>query len=374
MLNIQLLHNRKKQPGETLVQVRVFFAYENKYLYISTKVKVSPEFWKNNQVSTRHPDAILLNHQIGEVIKKIRDREIECQAQGIRPTPEIIKQLFNDRPPPDHTLKQFFETERRLQDLNPATATHENRSIETFIKVHGNISIESIGLHEIQKFDRYLIDQGYNADTRYNYHKHIRKYLYRAIDKNIVSLQPYRHFKVKRSEGSSRQWLTRDELDRIEACNPANPSMQRVKDRFLFACYTGLAFSDVEKLTPANFQEIIGVRWIIMERTKTGRTFQVPVISKAAIILKRHENQNPVFPKISNQVFNQFLKDLAAMAGITKKISSHTARHTFATAIVLENGASIESLKTMLGTTSKIAEVYGRIVNTRVKGEMAKLL
>jgi site-specific recombinase XerD len=374
MLNISIIHNRKNSTAASLVQIRVYFPDTRKYVFFSTGVKITSDFWKDNRVSQRHQFANRLNATIDGMMSRLRKEELSLQANGITPTPALIRAVFDGQQEIATNLKEFYASEKELQKISQATAIHENRSITTFTELFGNIGMAAITLEHLQQFEKHLQAQGFALDTRYNYHKHLRKYLYRAKDKELSKRVPYVQFKMKRSSESTKQWLTAQEHEKIEKAEVHTKSMARVKERFLFCCYTGLSFMDATTLSSDNITEMLGARWIVMDRHKTGRTFRVPLIAKAEAILNQKPVTGPYFKSITNQVFNHYLKDLAAIASIDKLLTSHVARHTFATTIALENGITLETLSAMMGTTIKTAQWYGRIVDARILGEMGKLM
>jgi site-specific recombinase XerD len=148
----------------------------------------------------------------------------------------------------------------------------------------------------------------------------------------------------------------------------------------VFCCYTGLAFSDVAKLSKKNI--IIGIdgkKQILIKRTKTDVTATIPLLSKVANVLKKYEQSDfcifneKLLPVKSNQKHNAYLKEIADLCGITKKLTTHTARHTFAT-LMLTKGASIETVSSMLGHTNiKTTQIYSKVIHEKVHTEMSNI-
>lgn len=161
--------------------------------------------------------------------------------------------------------------------------------------------------------------------------------------------------------------LETTELKRLETCI-LTPSLSRVRDLFLFQVYTGLSFSDAQKVSAADIYEKNGLRWIRVNREKTGTLSIVPIFPEAEAILRRYQG---IVPQISNQKFNLYLKALAMVAGIDKNITSHVARKTFA-CISLERGVSMESVSAMLGHSSMrtTQRHYGRVTEGRLSKEL----
>lgn len=131
-----------------------------------------------------------------------------------------------------------------------------------------------------------------------------------------------------------------------------------VKDLFLFSCFTGLSYIDEKKLTKNNLVKgIDGGNWIFTKRQKTGTSVKVPLLEPAENLINSYNenlcvlNSDKLFPTISNQKTNSYLKEIADCCGITKNLTFHMARHTFATTVTLSNGIPIETVSKMLGHT-----------------------
>ena len=150
---------------------------------------------------------------------------------------------------------------------------------------------------------------------------------------------------------------------------------------FLFSCYTGLSYIDLAELGPENIiTGIDGELWLQTSRTKTNTSVRVPLLPKANELIEMYcdspkslEN-GTVFPVISNQRMNGYLKEIADICGITKRLTFHIARHTFATTVTLSNGVPIESVSKMLGhTTIRTTQIYAKVIEQKLGEDMGKL-
>jgi site-specific recombinase XerD len=184
--------------------------------------------------------------------------------------------------------------------------------------------------------------------------------------------------KFKRFE---RDFLQVNELTAIEEQRFDNEMLHRVKDLFIYCCYTGLAYIDVTELKPANIiTNVDGTKWIKTSRAKTETSVQVPLLRPALLILEKYMQQteaqmrNTVFPWISNQEINRSLKIIAEVCGIKKHLTFHLARHTFATTVTLINGVPIESISKMLGHTKlSTTMIYAKVTQTKIGMDMQSL-
>ncbi|MBC7398674.1 MAG: integrase catalytic domain-containing protein [Mucilaginibacter sp.] len=179
----------------------------------------------------------------------------------------------------------------------------------------------------------------------------------------------------------ARQYLNKTELLVLEAKTFALTRLDYVRDLFVFCCYTGLAYIDAICLTPSNI--VVGIDnglWIKTKRNKTLIPVNTPLLPKAVAILKKYENDyrsisnGTLFPLLSNQKMNSYLKEIADLCVIDKNLTSHIARHTFATTVTLSNNVPIETVSKMLGHTKiGTTQIYAKVIEQKVSDDMAIL-
>ncbi len=178
-----------------------------------------------------------------------------------------------------------------------------------------------------------------------------------------------------------REFLTQLELDTIKKKQFKIERLQYVKDLFVFSCYTGLSYIDVMNLQPNNIRiGINGMNWIITQREKTTTPVRIPILSQAQVLIDKYKdhprsaNKGTIFPNISNQKLNSYLKEIADVCEIDKNLTFHVARHTFATIVTLTNGVPIESVSKMLGHADlKTTQIYAKVVEKKISDDMANL-
>lgn len=171
------------------------------------------------------------------------------------------------------------------------------------------------------------------------------------------------------------------ELAAIEEHDFDNPMLQKVKDLFVFSCYTGLAYIDVTELKPDHIvTNIDGTKWVKTSRAKTERSVIVPLLKPALLILEKYMGQREaqicetIFPWISNQEVNRSLKIIAEVCNIKKHLTFHLARHTFATTVTLMNGVPIETISKMLGHTKlSTTMIYAKVKQSKIGLDMQLL-
>ena len=204
-----------------------------------------------------------------------------------------------------------------------------------------------------------------------------RKVLSYAINQNYLQKDPFANYKQTRLK-KEVVYLTTEELQSIEKYLFSQIRLEQVKDMFIFCCYTGLAYNEMAKLGPKHI--IVGFdgnKWIQMTRDKTNKLISVPLLKKSTTIIEKYQNQETTYllPRISNQKFNSYLKEIAAIVGIEKNLTHHIARKTFATTVLLYNDVPMEIVSELLGHSkmSITQEYYGKIVQSKVSQSIASL-
>jgi integrase len=249
-----------------------------------------------------------------------------------------------------------------------------------------DISLSQLNLKFITDFEQYIYRRNKGEHRICNKNaimKHIvrlRKVVNIAIQNDWLVKDPFMKFKISYNP-TNREFLSLDEFQSIENALFKNPMLELVKDLFVFSCYTGLAYIDAMSLSTDNLG--IGIDkelWIKTTRTKTDVPVNVPILPKAVAIIKKYENTTflrlpkHVLPTLSNMTINTNLKIIAKICGITKPLSFHIARHTFATTVTLTNGVPIETVSKMLGHSSiKTTQIYAKVVDSKISSDMQVL-
>lgn len=217
-------------------------------------------------------------------------------------------------------------------------------------------------------------------NTAIKYIANFRKIVNRCIRNGWLERDPFIRFKMTKKEVIP-EFLTQHEINTISEKKFGSERLKQVRDVFLFCCYTGLAFVDVEKLKASEINiGIDGNKWIFTKRQKTDTPSRIPLLPWAIEILEKYEdhpaciNSNKVLPVLTNQKYNEYLKEIANICGINKKLTTHTARHTFATTITLGNGVPIESVSKMLGHKNiKTTQHYAKVLDKKISDDMNTL-
>jgi site-specific recombinase XerD len=201
--------------------------------------------------------------------------------------------------------------------------------------------------------------------------KHLFRIMNVALINKWITQNPFKGF-VCTYVNPVRHFLTDSEIDTIYNKHFSIERLERVKDAFIFQIYTGLAFVDMESLTPDNIEVKNGKPWLIIHRKKTGGRSAIPLLPRAKAVLNKYNGKLPVN---SNQKMNAYLKEIGDLCGISKNLTTHLGRHTFATSICLNNGVPIESISKMLGHTKiTVTQIYAKVTDEKVLKDMAFLM
>jgi integrase len=182
-------------------------------------------------------------------------------------------------------------------------------------------------------------------------------------------------------EESDRRYLTADELRCISEREFGIERVNQVRDMFLFSCYTGLAYADIKKLSKEDLDyRADGRVWVITKRQKTKNESRVPLLPLALALLQKYSDHPEcsgtatVLPVLSNQKMNGYLKEIGNLSGVEKALTTHVARHTFATTVTSNKGVPLESVSKRLGHKNiKETQRYAKILDEKIEADMKKL-
>lgn len=243
---------------------------------------------------------------------------------------------------------------------------------------YDDIYVKEVDLKFINRFEHYLKTNlkscGQNTVTKYV--TNLKKIIRICYANDWISKDPFYHWKAKWKK-VEREILSERELQILMETELPSQRLEQVRDIFIFCCFTGLSYIDVEKLSDNHIVlSIRGEKWIKINRSKTDTKSSVPLLPAAEKILKKyssasHNIQNGLLPVISNQKLNSYLKEIAVICKIDKKLTFHLSRHTFATTVTLANGVPIESVSKMLGHSSlKTTQIYAKVIDKKLMEDM----
>ena len=381
-----LRKSKATKSGEAPIYMRLVHLGKQKDL--ATKLMCSPDRWNSqlkmlNAVDKADVDInkrlLDLRIKVGEVVSQLQIFKEDFALDD-------VKDGLNGKMASDGLL-EFFQL--RLDELkslighgySASTITNyksAKKHLEKFLNDKlrkSEVSMRVLDYHFIDRFLSFLrIEQACQTNTANKYLRALRAVLYEAKKRSIIQKNPFENFSIK-YDRTSRGYLSQEELEAIMTKEIGVERVGFVRDMFVFACFTGLAYTDLKQLTKKHIVERNGKKWIIKPRTKSGVEAVIPLLSGAEAIMNKYCGVNAqtefIFNIPSNQKVNAYLKEVAALSEVEQNLTFHMARHTFATTVTLTNNVPIESVSKMLGhSTIKTTQIYAKVVESKLESDM----
>lgn len=365
---LRFVFDRKKIATKTrrgLIQIEVLFKGRRKW--IGTGVKVYSDQWDDRKMIINCLESIELNERLSNQRKSIEEWVAELARVNGQFSFDGLERFLNAGQERGEDYISFVE--RRIEerkDIRESTKKSQ-RKFPRALKAFGAIRYFSdLTVHNIQSFDNWLHGKDYTQTTVHSYHKFNKIYINDAIRSGLLDKNPYDSVKIERGKSRTRKYLTPDELSRVEGADIPLPTIDKVRDLFLFQCYTGFAYAE---LAGFDFKDVIrkGGKYVIYDRRqKSDEEYYIVLLSPAVRILEKY---GFVLPVISNQQYNMRLKIVADYAGLDKHLTSHMGRHTFAVMCLIK-GAKIENVAKMMGHADiSTTQMYAKVLNSEVERE-----
>ncbi len=360
---------------------------------LSIQRKIDPSKWNSESGSLKGTSAETkdFNRFIDTVKHKIYKIYDSILENSKTVTPNAIKNMYLGKTQKNKMLLEVFQNhniqvEKLIgKDFAPGTLERyktAKKHVEDYINLEykvQDISINDVDHQFINGFEYYLkTKRNCSHNTTIKYITNFKKIIRIAFANDWIKKDPFINWKA-RLKIVDREILTQEEIQIIVEKYLHTERLDQVKDIFLFCCFTGLAYADVKKLSENDI--VVGIdghKWIKIKRSKTDTRSSIPILPTAAAIIDKyylHPNKNNrLLPVLSNQKMNAYLKEIADLCNISKNLTSHLARHTFATTVTLSNGVPIESVSKMLGHKSlRTTQHYAKILDRKVSDDMNSL-
>jgi integrase/recombinase XerD len=400
-----------KASGKAPISCRITVSGERKEIWTEYSIELSR--WNNGSVKGNKEDARIINDGISFIENKLRKIYNRLEEEGKEITADTIKDLYSGKSGKKWGLLEVFRIwlEREysrigLQDgLTKSTLkTYDTRydNLQAFIvKQYGksDVPLKGLGSEFVERLKDYLqtkekeikstkeIIKGVKLEHIAKHLNAINKVYEFAISRGYVDKNYLQGQKISGAGSSAKEivYLDEDELTALENYTFASHTLQKVADMFVFSCHTGLAYEELSNLTEDHIVKgIDGKLWINMDRTKTtryGRKINVPLLPKAQEILNKYKDDlhcqriGKLLPIMSNQKYNEYIKEAANVLNINKKLSTHHGRKTFGM-VLLNNDVPLETVSKLLGHSSvKVTEKhYVRILDKKVARDVDKFL
>jgi len=396
--NFYIKADKAKANGECPIYAKVNF--NRKTITLSTGRSIKPERWKFTDnlrrcVQLKNEKAIkeyleIFRIKIEKIYYDIQKKELDLTIDefkaiilGKSPTNKIpylveiivihnthFSKLVSINERSGASLQKYERVKDIVIEFNKK---HYNAPDLPISKINGSYVFN---LEAYMKFEsNHNGKGGIKNNTVVKYFNNLKTILNYGIKMDLIDKNPFNKYDGKISV-TDATFLTAEELQRIEQKTFSIDRLEKVKDIFLFSCYTGYAPVDACKLTEDNIiVDSDNNSWIKTNRQKTGTKANVPLLQPALKIIEKYKsNGTTLIPSISNQKMNAYLKEIADMVGLNKNLTRYVARHTFATTVTLGNGIKIDDVSFMMGyTTIKQTQHYAKVLDSNVAEDMKKL-
>jgi site-specific recombinase XerD len=388
------LNTRRFKNDKPILYLRLTVG--EKRVEISTYRSVPKKCWNQEGqcVKSTYEEAQNINDQLMLMRSDLHRHYNHLLSLNKPISAEILKNLYLGIGEKEKTLlevfdihNQYFREKVEAGLRSPASLTRleiGREKVQAFIKHQYKISdkkLSELNYSFIADFDHFLTTkQHLQVNTSTKYLKNLKQVVKMAVEKGWLTNNPLSGFRCN-YQNPDRERLTMDEISLLYNKELNLERLREVRDVYLFCCYTGFAYQDVLNLTLDNI--VIGIdgeKWVMKKRKKTSTPEYVPLLPVAMEIIKRYSNHlycrrfKRLLPVNSNQRYNAYLKEISVICGIKKHLTTHTARHTFATTVTLENDVPIETVSQMLGHKSiRTTQIYAKITQRKISNDMRGL-
>jgi site-specific recombinase XerD len=383
----------KIKNGKAPIYCRI--TINGKRAEISTKRFTEPEKWSSSSSSIKgkSEEDRTINAHLDNIRSSIHTHYTQLSTLGKFITAETLKNNFLGLEEKERTLIETYEYHNsQMKDLIGIDVVESTLSkyvtvlnkLKPFLKKkykRSDVFLKELNHKFVVDFEYYLkVEDEVSHNTTMKYIRDLKKVMNMAVTNEWIVKNPFANFKCSYKK-VVREILTEKELETFANKEFSIQRLEEVRDIFLFCCYTGYSFVDVERLTPNDVvRGIDGGLWIYANRKKTGTQSNVPLLPTAQQIIEKYkehpycEEKGKLLPVKSNQKMNAYLKEIADLCEINKKLTMHISRHTFATTVTLSNGVPIETVSRLLGHT-KLAttQIYAQVLEHKVSEDMLKL-
>lgn len=388
------LYSGRSKNGKAPIYARI--SVNGKKLNISLKRRIQVNHWDSERQRVKNStiDAKSINQYLDEFYSGLFQSFQQLRIEGKHITPHSVKARFMDEEVDNQHFTMNDLVSYHNSNMFPKLHWNTSRLYLTsqkyiFLFLKKKLKKEDIRLDELNykfildfenflrrhKPNHYQQQIGNNAVMKHI--QRLRKMVSLAYRLEWIDKDPFRQFK-QRLTPTNREYLGSEELQAIEELKLDSNRLKTVRDLFVFSCYTGVCYTDLMLLTEDNVVMGIDKRyWIITKRQKTHNPVKIPLLKKALDLIELYKEDtrsiinNTLFPRISNQKMNAYLKEIASEAKIKKNLTFHMARHTFATTVTLTNGVPIETISKMLGHRKlTTTQIYAKVLERKVGEDM----
>ncbi len=335
-----------------------------------------------------------LNHYLDTIKARLLKIQAEMESEGATINARTVRDRYNGVG--NNSTKTILEIYKEHNDkcraligIDYTASTVEKfgtslRCLKEYIQhqyKRDDLYLKEVDFTFIQNFEFYLKTvRRCQHNSALKHLKNLKKIIKIALANEWITKDPFVGMQFKHTE-TNTEFLTQEELTTLMNKDFGIERLNLVRDVFVFCAMTGLAYIDVSKLMPEHIiKDNNGALWIRKPRQKTGNMCNIPLLSPAIALIEKYAThpecikRGIVLPVYSNQKQNAYLKEIATICGINKKLSMHVARYTCATVVMLANNVSIENVAKILGhSTTKMTQLYAKVLDNSIMRDVSNV-
>lgn len=369
--NIAFYCRRSRMNKKDLAPIEMSVSLHGERVMINLPLKTNPESF-DKMVSSKKANEV--KNYLSMVESKINSLQMIMAATDRRLTTDLIREYVRGGFQFSYTLGELWSDYSASLHKKGTTPRNE-RKYELVIEIFyakilpPETQVSDIQHRHILDFESYLKGQ-FAESTAANMLSKMRSVILYALNNEKIDYDPFRGIRINKRL-KEVEFLTSDEIDTIRQKQMPNDRLERVKDIFLFQCFTALSYCDMAALSPGDYQQNnMGQMYLRKNRAKTKTEFCTVLFEDAKAIAEKYQYRLPV---LSNQRYNSYLKEIAAICNISKDLHSHIGRHT-AACYLLNKGLSIEVVSRILGhTNTRMTRHYAKLLDESVFKEFKRL-
>jgi integrase len=390
MVSFSARESKKNKKGESPIEMSI--STNGERVHFNTGKFVKAEDWDKTKQSVKgkSDSTQLLNAFLVQLRNKVYRKEIELVQNGFIVTAAILRDAVLDKVDAlnEKTLFELVDIHNNDQEalvgsgVSKATywvSVYTRKLLKEYVASkykREDLYLRELNINFIKYFHTFLkTEKGMSQNSCTKHLKLLKKIVNQAVANSYMTSNPFLSYKVER-EPVEIEFLDEEELRRIINFDTPLPRLERAKDMFIFGCFTGLSYIDIKTLTTEHIEkDELGRIWIKKRRVKTGVLARVPLLPIAKLILDKYKGGDKLLPIQDPADVNKYLKDIAILCNINKRITFHTSRHTFASTVTLSNNISLEVVSKMLGhTNTRMTSHYAKLVDRCIGEQMDKLM
>lgn len=384
---MQFIVKSEKMDKNGFVPIYAKLFINTQKIEISTNRRIELYKWDKKNKKAKEDEEL---NQFLELYKiKLYNTYSKALLKDEYLTPELFKEIFLGTKKEKVKIHYLLETAtlhntnfEKMIGIKYSYGSYKNykstlKYLNEFVPMYTNakdIPLEEVNYNFCEAYYGYVTTEKTCTTNGANKQiQRLKKIVNYAIKQGFISKNPMATFTLEFKQ-VKRVVLSIEELKKLIQFDFQRPTLEKVRDVFIFQCFTGLSYADIKTLNLRDIEDNL----IKMDRAKTGNKFVVPLLPQALELIDKYadyENAtNPIFPVLSNQKMNLNLKLIQEIVGIKKSLTTHIGRHTFATTIALANGVPIETVSKMLGHTKiSTTQVYAKVLDDKIIKDMDRL-